>query len=191
MTGTALRIGPFDVDAIWDRSKNGSMTKEQLQQFAETLRTGRAKLGLNKSDFCQQADITPNTLRALERGAQHPNPETIDRLARLLGTTATAITNGKRVIDASDPLLKDLNDEDLEMAQRFHHAPMRMKERVLGVLLEPIRRSRTGPAASHDAVDAGKDLLDLDPEDRQVIADLISRMKARQRAETPPGKVGA
>jgi transcriptional regulator with XRE-family HTH domain len=201
MEGTALRIEPFGVDALEGGPKNGSMTKEQLQQFAETLRTGRAKLDLNKSEFCQKAGITPNTLRALERGAQHPNPDTVDRLARLLGTTAPALTNGKRTIDTSDPLLADLNDEDLEVAQAFHHAPMRVKQRALGVLQEPRRRSQSGKAAmSHDVVEWARRLLGLDPEKRQAIATVIAEFELRDETtatkDAPPvrvprGKLGA
>jgi len=203
MEGTPLRIGPFDVDAPGGRPKNGSMTKEQLQQFAETLRTGRAKLDLNKSEFCQQAGITPNTLRALERGAQHPNPETIDRLARLLGTTAPALTSGKRAIDTSDPLLADLNDEDLEVAQAFHHAPMRVKQRALGVLQERVRRSRGGKdSSSHDVAEWARRLLSLDPQKRQAIATVIAEFELDSSDETtattdappvrvPRGKLGA
>jgi transcriptional regulator with XRE-family HTH domain len=193
MERSLLRIEPFAVDASIGGSKNGSMTKEQLQQFAETLRTGRAKLDLNKSEFCQKAGITPNTLRALERGAQHPNPETIDRLARLLGTTATALTNGKRAIDMSDPLLANLNDEDLEVAQAFHHAPMRVKERALGVLQERARRSRGGKdSTSHDVVEWARRLLNLDPENRQAIATVIAQFEGLNQGEAAtPGDVPA
>jgi transcriptional regulator with XRE-family HTH domain len=192
MERSLLRIEPFAVDASIGGSKNGSMTKEQLQQFAETLRTGRAKLSLNKSEFCQKAGITPNTLRALERGAQHPNPETIDRLAPLLGTTATALTSGKRPIDTSDPLFANLNDEDLEVAQAFHHAPTRIKGRALGVLQERARLSRVGKdATSHDVVEWARRLLNLDPEDRQVIATLITQLELKQGEAATPGDVPA
>ena len=51
MEGSPLRIGPIGIDASEGRSKNGAMAKEQLRQFAETLRTGRAKLDLNKTEF--------------------------------------------------------------------------------------------------------------------------------------------
>ena len=205
MNSSPLRVGPFDVDPVMSGSKNGSMTKDQLQQFAETLRTGRAKLDLNKAEFCKKARITPNTLRALERGAQHPNPETIDRIARLLGTTAPAITNGKRTIDHSDPLLADLNDEDLEVAQAFHHAPMRVKQRALGVLQERGRRTRK-ESTTHDVLEWARRLLGLDPGKRQAIAGMIAEFerlltemhhddpaatKDALSARAPRGKIGA
>lgn len=193
MERSLLRIGPFDVDALVNGSKNGSMTKEQLQQFAETLRTGRAKLALNKAEFCQKAGITPNTLRALERGAQHPNPETIDRLARLLGTTTAALTNGKQAIDAGDPLLTDLSDEDLHIAQLFHHAPTRVRHKVLGVLQEPARGSRGGKESmSHDVVEWARRLVGLDPQKRQAIANLITQLELLNQEEAAtPGDVPA
>src|SRR5262245_12283259 len=140
MVSSGLRVGLFEIDDPAKGSKNGVMTPDQKQQFAEILRTGRAKLNLNKVDFCRKAGITPNTLRALERGAQDPGQRTIDRIAAILGMTPSALTTGKRPIDSSDPLLADLNDEDLEVAQAFHHAPMRVKQRALGVLQERVRR---------------------------------------------------
>jgi transcriptional regulator with XRE-family HTH domain len=149
------------------------------------LRTGRAKLDLNKTEFCKKAGITPNTLRALERGAQHPNPYTIDRLAKLLGITAAALTSGKRTIDMNDPLLAQLNDEDLEVAQAFHHAPMRVRQRALGVLQERPRHHKE--SLNRDASDWSHRLLALDPEKRQVLATLIAEFEsARDREEDQP-----
>jgi transcriptional regulator with XRE-family HTH domain len=205
MVGIALRVEPFGVDASEPGSKNGGMTPEQLQQFAETLRTGRAKLDLNKVDFCKKAGITTNTLRALERGAQDPSQRTIDRIARMLGTTPSSLTSGKRAIDTSDPLLADLNDEDLEVAQAFHHAPMRVKQRALGVLQERARRGRGKDSSSHDVAEWSRRLLGLDPEKRQAIATVIAEFEAMlsedesaapkdaagQPARVVRGKVGA
>lgn len=176
MAGSQLRIDPFDVDASERGSKNDAMTKEELQQFAEALRTGRAKLNLNKMEFCKKAGITPNTLRALERGAQHPNPETVNRIARLLGTTAPALTHGKRAIAPNDPLLADLNDEDLEVAQYFHHAPMRVRQRALGVLQERGRRSGKHTVI-HDVTELARRLLALPPEKRHIVASLLGQFE--------------
>src|ERR1700752_5078921 len=100
MESTALRVHPFSVDGLQGGSKNGSMTKEQRLQFAEEVRKGRARLDLNKVEFAKKAEIAPNTLRALERGVQDPSQETIDKIARILGTTSQALTSGKRPIDA-------------------------------------------------------------------------------------------
>jgi transcriptional regulator with XRE-family HTH domain len=194
MESTALRIQPFGVDAPQNGSKNGWMTKEQLQQFAEEVRKGRARLNINKVDFAKRAKIAPNTLRALERGVQQPNQETIDKIARILGTTAQSLTHGKRPIDAADPLLADLNDEDLEVAQAFHHAPMRVKQRALGVLQEGTRRGRKDASVTHDVTEISKLLLSLDPEPRQAIINLIAEFQLSKTTSTdeaaPPAAHG-
>lgn len=204
MMSSGLRVGRFEIDEPVRGSKNGAMTPEQKQQFAEILRTGRAKLNLNKVDFCKKAGITTNTLRALERGVQDPGQRTIDRIAAILGTTPAALTTGKRPIDTSDPLLADLNDEDLEVAQAFHHAPMRVKQRTLGVLQER-GRGRGRKDMPPDATELARRLLALDPEKRHAIAMVIGEFELLTRDEetaagakevtaphvTRRGKVGA
>jgi transcriptional regulator with XRE-family HTH domain len=173
MVGNPLRITPINVDAPERGSKNGAMTKDQLRQFAEALRAARAKLDLNKTEFCKKAGITTNTLRALERGAQHPNPETLARLEKAVGPLA--LTSGRRPIEATDPLLAQLNDEDLEIAQAFHHAPMRVRLRVLGVLQERTRRRKE--SMTRDVQEWAHRLLALDPEKRQAMAALIESLR--------------
>ncbi|HWK10851.1 MAG TPA: helix-turn-helix transcriptional regulator [Vicinamibacterales bacterium] len=150
------------------------MTKDELRQFAEAVRTARAKLGMNKSEFCKKAGVTPNTLRALERGAQHPNPDTLDRIAKAAGTTVAALTSGRRPIEATDPLLAQLNDEDLEVAQAFHHAPMRVRQRALGVLQERTRPRKE--SVTHDVYEWTQRLLALDPAKRQAMVVLIESL---------------
>jgi transcriptional regulator with XRE-family HTH domain len=180
-----LRTATIRVDASDRWSKNDAMTKEQRAHFAEMLRTGRAKLALNKVKFCQQAKIAPNTLRALERGVQDPGQGTLDKLSAVLGITVAALTGGERPIETTDPRLKDLNDEDLEVAQAFHHAPMRGRQRVLGVLQERPRHHKE--SLNRDASEWSRRLLALDPEKRQAVATLIGEFEsARAREEDQP-----
>lgn len=184
-----MRAGPFGVDEAEGPSKTSAMTKEQLQSFAEAVRTGRAKLNLNKTEFCAKVGIVPNTLRALEKASQDPSQDTIDKLARVLGMTPHALTSGKRVVEAGDPLLADLNDEDLEIAQAFHHVPMRVKQKILGVLQE--RRPRTKEVPTADVARWAKRLLALAPEQRAAVATVITEfeeMGSEAHSQLPPGK---
>jgi len=166
------------------------MDAAELQQFAELLRVGRAKLRLNRLAFCRAVGISPNTLRALERGAQQPEAKTIEKIAHVLGMTPASLTHGKRGIDPGDPLLVNLNDEDLEVAQAFHHAPVRVRAEVLGALQQRGRRS--GQGISRAAADWIDRLLRLPSNQRQAIAELIAEFesgagaKGEAAANTPP-----
>jgi transcriptional regulator with XRE-family HTH domain len=68
---------------------------DAIQLLAERLRIARAKLQLNQQAFCEKAGITPNTLRALERGARYPSRKTLAGIAQCLETSLTDLMNGQ------------------------------------------------------------------------------------------------
>jgi transcriptional regulator with XRE-family HTH domain len=168
VTPTAARSAPLHVDRPVKRSKNWAMNEKQLAEFAINLRERREKLRLTRVALAARAGITRTTLRMLEKGVQHPEPETLEQLAKALHTTEHALT-GQRMIEASDARLRSLTDEDIEVAQQFHHAPTRVKLRVLGELQEHGRQEHLGATANEWA----QHMLTLTPEQRQAVALLI------------------
>lgn len=116
------------------------MDPSQLQHLADQLRMGMAKLHMKRGEFCRAVGITPNTLRALLRGQQQPEESTLHKLATVLGTTVNALREGKPGVDVSDQRYAHLNEEDLEVAEAFHHASMRVRQEVLGALQQRGRR---------------------------------------------------
>jgi transcriptional regulator with XRE-family HTH domain len=133
ISGNSLSIHILRVDAASGRLKNAAVNKEQL---AEKIRTGRARLKLNRVQFANLADITTNTLRALEEGthSQVPDTKTLEKVAKALGVTMKALLIGGEAIAPDNPLLKDLSDEDLEIAQAHHHAINAVRQRIALIL---------------------------------------------------------
>lgn len=105
-------------------------------QLAENIRTGRARLNLTRVQFAKKARITTNTLRTLESGnhARLPDTETLRKVAKALRTTTEALLSGKMPIEADDPLLSGLNQEDLRVARLYHDATTVMRQRIAGLL---------------------------------------------------------
>jgi transcriptional regulator with XRE-family HTH domain len=165
---TAALASPFQL-------QNVVMNAKQLAEFGLRLRRRREALGLNRSALCAAAKITRTTLRHLESGRQHPNPPTLARLTAALHTTEDALA-GKKPIESDDPRLHHLTDEDLEVAQAFHHAPTHVKQRALGVLQENgvARQAIVLPSVAALA----QRLINLDPTLRQAIATLIDEWEA-------------
>jgi transcriptional regulator with XRE-family HTH domain len=178
----ALRTSAFPIEGPISRPQNEGMDPDQLQHFAELLRVGRAKLRMNRLAFCRAVGISANTLRALERASQQPEARTVEKIAQVLGMTSSALTHGKRGVDPGDPLLVNLNDEDLEVAQAFHHAPVRVRQEVLGALQQRGRRS--GPGISRAASEWIDRLLRLPSTQREAIAELIAEFESGRAEST-------
>lgn len=174
---TLAHASPFRVDPSLARSKIGAMNDKQLAEFAIALRERREKLQLTRSKLAERAGITRTTLRMLEKGVQHPEPGTLEQLAKALETTEFALT-GHKAIEADNPLLRDLVDEDLDVAQAFHHAPTRVRLRALGVLQE--RGRKESESTSMPVSEWARRLLELDPEQRQLVAHMIAELKSHQ-----------
>jgi len=141
-----------------------------LAGFSERLRARRAVLHLTASEVSRRARISRTTLRHLELGVQYPEPQTLSRLAKALRTTEAQLTGGAAPVNSDDQRLVHLTDEDLDVAQAFHHAPTRVKNRVLGTLHD-LGQRKTLPGAIGEWAER---LLALDPEDRQIVTNLIT-----------------
>jgi transcriptional regulator with XRE-family HTH domain len=157
------------------------MNEKQLAEFAVTLRERRERLRLTRVALAARAGITRTTLRMLEKGVQHPEAETLEQLAKALNTTEHALT-GQRTIEASDPRLRNLTDEDIDVAQQFHHAPTRVKVRVLGELQDQGTIQGGLPASVNTWAQR---FLTLTPANRQTIALLVETLLAESRTSAP------
>jgi transcriptional regulator with XRE-family HTH domain len=123
------------------------MNPDRLADFARALVEQRLKHHQKyptRAAFARALGITRSTLRALEGGRQNPTDETLEKIARVLGTTAHAL-KGEAPIAADDERLRDLEEEDFAHAQRFHHAPAAAKiaaQTFLGPKLSSEARNR-------------------------------------------------
>src|SRR5262249_34924912 len=121
---------------------NGAMDERQLKDFGTRVRRRREALNLTRQALCKEAGITRTTLRRLEAGGQHPTPRTLALLVTVLQMPDEESLTGAAPVKLDHPLLEDLIEEDLEVAQRFHHAPTRVKTRILDLLDQAPSRLR-------------------------------------------------
>jgi transcriptional regulator with XRE-family HTH domain len=152
------------------------MTREELPAFAERLRVewrGRFRTAVA---FCRVAGITRTTLRTLETGTQHPTPETLLKLALALGRSVEWLT-GERRIDPDNALLKDLTEEDLKVAQMFHHAGLEVKQAALAILQTRALPHSEANDLSADVTARAKDFTELPPDDRYLVTRVVARLK--------------
>lgn len=157
------------------------MKDKQLKELGQRVRRRREALDMTRLALCEAADITRTTLRHLENGTQHPSPRTLANVATALGVTEDWLL-GVELLQTDDARLKDLNDEDLQVAQLFHHAPMRTKQRAFAVLTD---RGRV-PASTGPAVDVARRIEQLDLDDRHVVLAMVDSLEKNKDAPATP-----
>ena len=119
---------------------------------------------------------------------QHPTPSTLTALADALATSEEELT-GTLTIRPDDPLLENLTEEDLQVAQAFHHAPTKLKQRTLQVLRERGRGVTDPDLARLEAA-----LLEIRPAQRTEVVNLVLSTIGVKVFDNPtpdvsPGKV--
>lgn len=114
-----------------DQSQSGThnepslMTPDALARFA-TLVTEARKKAETRTAFARALGITRSTLRAWERGRQQPTDDHLERLAAVLGVPVAEV-RGEPPVRPTDARLRELVDDDIEIAFRYHHAPAQAK----------------------------------------------------------------
>lgn len=101
------------------------LRKEQTAIGQEVKRLRLAK-DWNLKALADRARITTTTLRGCEWGTKHTQPDKLAKIAKALGTTVAHLTQ----VEPKDLRTKDLQDEDYQVAQWFHHAPRPVKNWV-------------------------------------------------------------
>ena len=96
------------------------MSPEQLAAFAQWIKDKRKQSDLSRLAFCKLVRVSRTTLRGLESGRQQPTQATINKIAKALKVSPDLLTGSNRF--ELDPRWKDLDPEDLVIAQAYHHA---------------------------------------------------------------------
>jgi len=176
------------VDRYQARPKDRAMgmTPERLAAFATLVSEGRKRFK-SRSAFCEIVGITRTTLRALESGSQQPTLETIEKIAKALGTTPDALTGVVPIAPNPNPLLKDLSDEDLWLANRYHHLDAEAK-RAVKIFLSPgvSNADRERIAIVLDLLLRSKD--DMLPAVEDLLTAWDADVRAEESTDAPPEK---
>jgi transcriptional regulator with XRE-family HTH domain len=170
------------------------MNERQLREFGIRVRRRREALNLTRQAFCVAAGINRTTLRQLEAGVQDPTQRTLDRLVKALQVPDEAALTGAEPIRLDHPLVRELREEDIDVAHRFHHATTPIRNRILDLLrqvpdsvyrtesaedvLTDRRRAPTPIDTEYDASAATDPRLaaafaELDPTTRQKFVELF------------------
>lgn len=141
----------IDVDGFRPTPKNGGMDIDAIGPRARLIRLAKR---WSQKKLAQKAGVTPNTIRAFERGTGTTRRPTAKDIVAALGTTLEALERQGDEVKQTDPLLRDLNREDLVVARNYHHAATDVRQRVL-TLLE-VGEERGDPTASVAPSNAGR-----------------------------------
>jgi hypothetical protein len=179
------------VDASGQSPKNANVTVEELRIVGPKLRGMRVARGLKQADIPKDPKangLSLGTLQAIESAWYEVRDANVEKYARFLGTTREQLRqpDKPKTLTPTDPLLKDLNDEHLEIARRYMRARKRVRtaielllgdhpqEQQLTLLLEKLERATPEQLTRVEAWLATAD----------HIAQLIERI--RQRCVTDP-----
>ena len=181
-----LHMELLTVDARDDRQKNVLVTVEELRIVGPKLRGMRVARRLKQSDVPKDPKaqgLKLGTLQAIESAWYGVRDVNVEKYARFFGTTRDQLLqpDKPKTLTPTDPLLKDLNDEHLDIARRYMRARKRVRtaielllsdhpqEQRLTLLLEHLERSTPEQLARVEAWVAAED----------PIASLLERIRLR------------
>jgi transcriptional regulator with XRE-family HTH domain len=101
----------------------------------------RLQKNWQQKELADKAKVTPNTLRGLERGTLQTRWPKFEAIAKALGTTPDLLLQAEEPVAETNPLLRDLNEEDLRIAQAFHHSRTAYRMHVQRVLSGQVKSS--------------------------------------------------
>lgn len=127
------------VDDYTHRANNQPM---KLAEVGERVRVFRLEKRWTQAALAKKANVSLGTVQALEDAVnrsrpRQTSPEKLQAIARALGKSVDDLIRDRGVIEPSNPLLKGLNDEHLEIAQWYMRARKRTRELVDDLVAKP------------------------------------------------------
>src|SRR5262245_35606231 len=122
------------------------LTVDQRHRIAAALRLLRAQRALHQRDLARRARVSLGTLQMIEKGSgRDVRRGNVEKVAHALGLTLSGLLRVPGPLP--DPLLADLNREDLVIARQFHGAILDMRLAVKGLLEHPGDEAQRGVLA--------------------------------------------
>ena len=129
------------VDGVGGDAKNWRMTAEERQRAGRKLKARRVERGLKQLEVAAdpKLGISIGTLQAIENASYAVRDTSYEKYARFFGTTVTKLLreDEPRSLTPADPLLKDLNEEHLEIARQYMRARKRVRAAIETILTHP------------------------------------------------------
>ena len=156
------------------------LTPAQRARVAERVRAARAEKGWDQRDLAARAKIAVGTVQSIERNLRATRDDKVTAIATALGLSIDDLLQTEAPLERSDPRLKDLKEEDIRVAQLYHHASSAVREQVRALLRD---RERTRVTVIVDQ------LLFLPEEDLAILEASLQQMASADRAApTAPKK---
>jgi transcriptional regulator with XRE-family HTH domain len=144
------------------------------------LRVGR---DMTQRTLAKRAGTTANTVRGLERGFLTTRWSKVAAIATVLDLTVEQLIESAEAHAADPPAIKELLNEDLEIARAYHHCSSEVRERVRMIVQqrEYVQRLPENDAEAHALLVRYRTL----PSHKQrLVQELITVFEAGEQA--PP-----
>lgn len=145
------------------------------KRVGKRLRDLRKTADLSQAAIAKRADISIGTVQTIERGLRQSYDSNIAAYARVFGTSIAALKR-KDAIPPNDPLLKDLNREDFEIARAYHEASSMVRHQARQLLRDRDPQEPTEPLSDVAAAREAR-IAKLTPERQQLVDDLIAELE--------------
>jgi transcriptional regulator with XRE-family HTH domain len=107
------------------------MYRRYHQAAARVIAWRREHGAMSQVQFAANAGISVGCLQGFETGMRHTREKQVARIAVAMDLTLDQLlADDAEAGQTPDPLLKDLLQEDLRLAQRFHHAGAEVKHAI-------------------------------------------------------------
>jgi transcriptional regulator with XRE-family HTH domain len=152
-----------------------TLTPDERPRIGAKLKGLRVERRLDQVDIARMADVSLGTIQMLERGTgRNVRWENLEKVAKALETSLaqlrTPATGGR-----PDPLLADLNQEDIAIARAFHRAITDVRNAVVHML---------APIPEREAVTYARLVIAVLQLERSSLRDLIDVVAGMPAAST-------
>ena len=166
------------VDDYAQRAKNRPMN---LRDVGNRVRARRTEQRMTQMQLAEKARVGLGTVQALEdavnrKRPRQTSPENLQKIAKALDWQLDDLLTDNKMIEPSNPLLKGLNDEHLEVAQWYMKARKKTRAHIDALM-------------AHGEDDRITSLMtrlqNMSPEARRAIEDFIPTAEAVTAVESP------
>ena len=130
-----------DIDRFVSATDNEAVSYRQAA--ARVIQWRREHRAMSQAQFADRAGISVGCLQSFESGTRNTRKKQVARIAAAMDLTFDQLTaEDAEAGEIPNPLLKDLLQEDLRIAQRFHHAGAETKHAVKAFLTAPLEEDQ-------------------------------------------------
>jgi transcriptional regulator with XRE-family HTH domain len=165
-----------------NQREDREMLRRRRELIGRRVQQLRVRFGWRQQDLVSRAQVTANTVRALENGTAKTQWRNLVKVAKALETTPdllTANTENDLALAWLHPQLRDLVEEDLSVAHLFHTATIPTREYVRYLLQRD--QGTAGPRPTTIATHLVERVADLSPRGQEAIEQVLHQFEQYER----------